>query len=785
MLGSGCLFDVGIDFTSDRQDILDAALGLFPGRALAVETSVCVALRSYDANGEVSAERSGVEDGCLTWNHGGVLCHADGKSGKGFCFLPLGLEPDGELFAEILDTVILFLVAQAGRTPLHASAVMLGDTAFVLAGRSGSGKSSLALAADGAALEILSDDTVYVQTEPRLRIWSRPRAIHVFEKDAPQGAKGSLRHRSGRWKRALPISTVRPMAERTVLCVLEPGTATSLAPLAVEDAVQVLTQAPEPGYEFYGARSADAVRALARGGCWRLTLSDDPKDAIDLLRRSFGAGEPAFHHRYTWLVSEIERHFPVDRWRLGDVPVWPLARFALYVDMHRAAFGGSAPRERPLFLRLGGALARPLINRWRSRHDAAHQLYTPKVAHAVLLGDGVSLDRVDGAYEDRFGEPVVAALERMGKSTFVMQPGDLSRLPWRRASFAAGAIEARAFLASIFQHRQPELPRHGELMAFLAAKAIAAPSLEVRALGRRARHVAAAATLFERILRRVNPVMAFVVNAAAGLGPSFVLACRRRGILSVDLQRCPRAGAPMAHGWSGLPPTGYATLPAVFWTWDAGELPRLPPSSWHRDMHGGHTQILPFLDDDNPATIAWDGKIAQVGPDHERDILVALQPLGGTAVWNALADAIAVAPSSWRWWIRRHPAMRPEQDAAFAKLLSLSNTNVIIDPPLPLPALLRHTSVLVSLASGAAVEASWFGVPAIFLSPEASGPFGALLASHAARLVRLENLTAEIGWLPRRSVRPSWNPPPPLTDTLNHLEKMAREYGLLCAQDRS
>jgi hypothetical protein len=73
-------------------------------------------------------------------------------------------------------------------------------------------------------------------------------------------------------------------------------------------------------------------------------------------------------------------------------------------------------------------------------------------------------------------------------------------------------------------------------------------------------------------------------------------------------------------------------------------------------------------------------------------------------------------------------------------------------------------------------------VPALFLSADACGPFGALLASHVARLVGVENLIAEIGRLPRRSARPSWNSPSPLTDTLDHLEKMAREYALLCAQ---
>ena len=56
-----------------------------------------------------------------------------------------------------------------------------------------------------------------------------------------------MRYRSGRWKRALPIAQARAMAEKAVLCVLELGETASLQPLDVEQAVALLTRAPEPG----------------------------------------------------------------------------------------------------------------------------------------------------------------------------------------------------------------------------------------------------------------------------------------------------------------------------------------------------------------------------------------------------------------------------------------------------------------------------------------------------------------------------------------------------------
>ena len=107
-------------------------------------------------------------------------------------------------------------------------------------------------------------------------------------------------------------------------------------------------------------------------------------------------------------------------------------------------------------------------------------------------------------------------------------------------------------------------------------------------------------------------------------------------------------------------------------------------------------------------------------------------------------------------------------------VLALRGDNVVIEQAstLPLPALLPHMTALVSLMSGAAGEAAIFGVPAFFLSDEAAGPFGNLIARGCARVVDPVELVPEIEKLsePRR---PEFNQPS-LTDTLRSLEKIAR-----------
>src|ERR1700722_13487655 len=130
-----------------------------------------------------------------------------------------------------------------------------------------------------------------------------------------------------------------------------------------------------------------------------------------------------FHRRYLTLVDEIERRFPVAHWKSGDVDIWPLARMDLYLDMYWQQVGSAPPRPRAFLLRLLGRIARPPINLWKSRGDLAHYALRTKQAHAIFLGDGVTLDRVDGIWQDRFGEPLIAALETDGLGVFFLQSG--------------------------------------------------------------------------------------------------------------------------------------------------------------------------------------------------------------------------------------------------------------------------------------------------------------------------------------------------------------------------
>jgi hypothetical protein len=502
-----------------------------------------------------------------------------------------------------------------------------------------------------------------------------------------------------------------------------------------------------------------------------------------------------FNHRYTALLDAIERNFPVSEWRGGDLTIWPLVRMYLYHDLYFADAGILPPAERSLPLRIAGRVAMPLRNLWKSRHDLANHVMRPRPAHAIFLGDGFSLDCVDGKWRDRFGEPLIAALEARGHKTFLMQTGYLGRLPWYRPTFAANLVESCGILKSLATRLPLDLPAHDGVLDFLTRNAVDAPSLSRINLERQASLVVATAATFERVLRMVRPTLAFAVTYHARLGPAFLLACRRQGILSVALQRTPHESAPQAYRWLALPTRGYATLPAVFWNWTEVETAHLDDWAnrlampWHSSIRGGHTQLAPYFEDQDTTTPTWDARFASIGEGapFEREILVALQPIHGhRAVWAALCAQIEASPESWRWWIRRHPASQPAQDAEFGRLLAMRrpNVNSADATTLPLPVLLRHMSAVLSLGSGTAVEASMFGVPAFFLIDAARHTFADLIARGAAEIIDVRSVNSTIEKIRRTPIRAPQDQPPAMDETLLQLEERARVYRQTCLTTR-
>lgn len=287
--GALSLFGIGISIQGDDPELMAAVLAMFADKHRVNDPSIYVVLRAYGVN-HAQGSRHEIRDSVLTIVRDGIVLVADGPRGRGHCDIPKG-SPD-HLVRELFQTLVLFLVAHAGRIPLHASAILMGDIALVMAGPSGSGKSSLALAADRAGLAVLSEDTVFVQMAPRLKLWSFASPIHVLAPDQSRLPGGDYVLRGGRLKQALPMSRPQRCADRAELILLRRGGGVGLHAANLDDAIRHMTRHREAGFDLFGENMLAAIRAIGAAGVWELRLSEDPAEAIDLLCRTFSAGVP-------------------------------------------------------------------------------------------------------------------------------------------------------------------------------------------------------------------------------------------------------------------------------------------------------------------------------------------------------------------------------------------------------------------------------------------------------------------------------------------------------------
>ncbi len=108
-----------------------------------------------------------------------------------------------------LDHVLPRLLAGAGKTVLHASAVEIDGVAIVFAGESGSGKSTLAASFCSAGARLLSDDAVLLDRNFRVipsypvhRLWPSSASVLTPAADSRSSSKRRLGPARSEWSSA-------------------------------------------------------------------------------------------------------------------------------------------------------------------------------------------------------------------------------------------------------------------------------------------------------------------------------------------------------------------------------------------------------------------------------------------------------------------------------------------------------------------------------------------------------------------------------------------------------
>ena len=228
----------------------------------------------------------------------GCLGVTDARRREAIGYVTPALVCDREHFRyAFISGLTMGLLSPMDRQPLHAAALVRGETALLLAGPSGTGKSTLCYSAAVNGLSVLSDDYVNLQRHPQLRVWGMPAHLHL-PVDAREHFPALAQDRAtllsnGKEKIAINLREMGaeaplPVVERAGICVLTRSKAEpELSRLNTDELRTRLLASPEYGFDLYSDTIEESVHQLAENGGWTLDLGSRPDAAIPFLHEMF------------------------------------------------------------------------------------------------------------------------------------------------------------------------------------------------------------------------------------------------------------------------------------------------------------------------------------------------------------------------------------------------------------------------------------------------------------------------------------------------------------------
>lgn len=429
-------------------------------------------------------------------------------------------------------------------------------------------------------------------------------------------------------------------------------------------------------------------------------------------------------------LAQIESRFPVDRWQVGGVPVWPLARLRWMFAEWARLYTTAPAAGRAAGGRLQQLLRGPATLRHIEDMDPHGRAPGDREADVVFLSDGLSFSQLDGRWVERFCDPLRARAARRGLRTALWTPGARPPHPRHTPSTliqpSIDRANAGGALRALSGGGASTLPAHHEVLAWLAAHGLGTAALDAARIRSDALRVEAIARSHEPRLRRSRARLAFIVGYYSVEGMGFVSACRRCGVAVVDVQHGVQGALHPAYAAWHRPAGGrlHPLLPDRFWVW----------SDWEREVVArwadgtGHAAVV----GGNPWLDVWDERAAWPGAAASAQAARRLrEPAGGRPValvtlqyglvdgdqLDPLVELVRAAGTRFAFWVRLHPLMLDRREAVRARLAAAGAT-VELDActDLPLHAVLPHADVHLTHSSSTAIEAAQFGLRTVLTS---------------------------------------------------------------------
>ena len=303
----------------------------------------------------------------------------------------------------------------------------------------------------------------------------------------------------------------------------------------------------------------------------------------------------------TWLIKELEEKFPVEKWVIDGIHIWPIFRIKLFLRAYAIGFDeGNSDYSKDFFkkLWLHTLVILKGLPKFVSAYivDHKHNKKPSDPVDALLISDGLSFDLIQGEWYEKFCDPLNRKFEENGKTSCVLTLGHIYKVPRHLDSmFIQPHLDFIKIKTFLFKHNgrsaEERLAGFDEMAGFLERKKLPFSPPDIKDLHRSISEIRMLSNYFKKIMKFTRPKVAITSCYYSMTGWALNLACRDLGILSVDIQHGVQgSGHPAYSLWGSIPDNGYELLPSIFWSWSSYEAQTI--NHWCAKVKKFHQSIV-------------------------------------------------------------------------------------------------------------------------------------------------------------------------------------------------
>ena len=418
------------------------------------------------------------------------------------------------------------------------------------------------------------------------------------------------------------------------------------------------------------------------------------------------------------ILNEIEEKFPVDKWSVDDLDIWPYIRFRIGSKLSES----KSPSQKNILYE------RYIKNLYKySKNNLKSWLKNKKNIDFLFVENGVHIADIKGKYYFTRTDPLRDNIEKSGYKCKTIIGGYKVETPlYNSGEFFQFSLDVMFVLDKVKTYfKKPpllnyKLESYSEFINILKQNNIYLEELELKNLLGQVSRIKRIEKYITKRLKKLKPKAVFILCYYSTYGFALVSSCKKLSIPVIDIQHGVQGDLHYAYGsYKKVPKNGFNLHPDIFYVWSDEEKSSL--LKWVKGntkvFEGGNNFLEMWKDDGNEIVQYYTNMLKEkyLLSKYSKVILYTVDPQNNRD--KEIIKAIQNSPSDWFWFVRVHPK-RVDMLEYTRKRIGDTKCGFAIDNIhlLPLYSFFKVCDVHITERSSTIIEAASFGIKSIVTS---------------------------------------------------------------------